>query len=140
MFCAAMVKRGYTTKQLSNLSRGRAKRKKKSLPMGVFKRGSKYYRHIGTSMSDEYRYGKFNPSAATKTKQDILHEKVVEALPRINNARSKTLPRTMLETTMLLQFVLSFILTNACMLSRAVNKAVEIFGWRRDTVFAATNA
>ena len=131
----------YTAKQKANLSHGRAKRKKKQLPRGVFKRGNKFYRHFGTTMHDKpYRYGKHNPSSATFTKIDELQDKVLAALPRIDKARPSKLPRTMLETTMMLQFVLRFILTNVCMLSYAVKRAAQIFGWDKDAIYKATNS
>ena len=97
-------KRKQTTNQLANLSVGRAKRKKKPLPRGVFKRGNKFYRHFGITMQDKpYRYGKLNPSSATFAKVDELQEKVLEAaLPHIDRTRPPTKSRTVLETTMML--------------------------------------
>ena len=134
-------KHNYTDAQLANLSRGRAPRKKRKKASNVFKRGNKYYRHFGTSMSDDkYRYGKTNPSPATFTKIDQLHSKVIESLPRIDKARPKNMPRTMLETTMLLQFILRFIYTNVCLLSYAVSEASQIFGWDRGAIFKATKS
>ena len=129
-------KRKQTAKQKANLSHGRAKRNKKQLPRGVFKRDNKFYRHFGTTMHDKpHRYGKCNPSSATFTKVDELQDKVLEALPRIDKARPPTQSRTMLETTMMLQFVLRFILTNVNMLSFAVKRAAHVFGWDKAAIF-----
>ena len=123
-----MVKKcGYTEKQLSNLSAGRRPKKKKKVEKNVFKRGSKFYRHFGTTMSPDNRYNRQNPSPATKTKLDELQGKVLLALPRIDKARPPKAPRTVFETTMLLQFILRFIITNVCMLTNAVDGTTTIF-------------
>ena len=133
-------KKKVSVKSLNNLSAGRGPRKKRKVSRTIFKRGDKWYRNFGTGMSDNYRYDKLSPSPANLTKQDKLYSQVADAIPRIDKSRPEKTPRTMFETIMLLQFILRFIYTNFCMLTHAVNKAIEIFGWNRNAVFKAVHS
>ena len=76
-------------------------------------------------------YGRHNPSAVTITKIDILQDKVVETISRIDTSRSKTEIRSVKERIMLLQFTLKFLEKYKCLLSVAVDNAVNFFCWRR---------
>ena len=85
-------------------------------------------------------YGRHNPSAATITKIDILHDKAVEAIARIDTARSLTESRSVKERIMFLQFTLKFLEKHKCLMSVAVENAVNFFCWRRQDAYELLKA
>ena len=80
-----------------------------------------------------------NASAATETKLDEVHNKVVLAISRIDNARPAKDVRTVKESIMLLQFVLNYLHSERCSVTKACENAVKIFCWDNKTVFRIVN-
>ena len=103
----SMVKHKYTVKQKANLVFGRNRKrevKQSKVSSKTFKRVNKYYSNY--FIMYDYRYGKMNPSSTIFTKNDELQQKVINAIPWIDNARPANSSRTVFGTIMLLQFVL----------------------------------
>ena len=74
---------------------------------------------VGTSMKDIYH--RHNPSPAWRTRQDVLIQKCLDAVERINIARVERKQRSFDEIIMLIQFVTRFIIKNNCSLPRKLN-------------------
>ena len=88
---------------------------------------------VGTSMQE--RYDRHNPSPACKTRLDVLMQKCLDAVERINTARVERKQRSQDEIVMLIQFITRFVLKNNCSLTIAIDEAQFTFHWKRKDIF-----